>query len=340
MALLKYLPYTLPLDPNKKEVLDVRLGNTCQLACRGCCSSSKCDTDNVVLPDVPKIEWLADALGTKLIMIDEVGEPAEASNRGKFKEILAFAKSRGILVSCFSNMVDWDDELFGYVKGGTLCVLYQLYSRDFATLWSYHQVNRVEEIRRNIGRLRTLVRQTDEGATNIAASIYPTIENIQEIPMMVRDCLFWGIHPFVGEFLRMGRGEENGDLLEVSDDALAELHATVSQIICKDYEVPLCPCILNGVHMVGDGTIIVDRVTGLACDGLSYVDPVTVYEVYRIRDGFKAKDAQVILDHIREYERERLPYVRAIRNEVPDYYFGNCSGRPKKVLDAWLKRFD
>lgn len=335
MSYLKYLPYTLTLDPHKKEVLDIRLGNTCQLACRGCCGS-KCNTANV-LPDTADIIWLADRLDTKLIMIDEVGEPTEANNRGTFKAILAFAKERGILVSCFSNMVDWDDELFWYVGCGTLCVLYQLYSENYATLCSYHQVDKVAEIRENINRLKTRVRIAAGGATNIAASMYPTTENIHEIPTMFNSCLYHGIYPFVGEYLRMGRGDENGDQLEVSNDELAELHATVSKIIGEDYEIPLCPCILNGVHMVENGTIIVDENTGFACDGLSYEDS-TLHVIGKIGDPGLV-DAGALLRRIHEYEQARLPYIRELRDKMPDYYFGSCSGRPKKILDAWLGRF-
>ena len=335
MASLQYLPYTFAFDPCKKEVLDIRLGNTCNLACRGCCGS-KCSTRNI-LPDVAKIAWLAENLGTRLIMIDEIGEPTEENNRGKFKEILKFAESRGILVSCFSNMVDWDDELFGYVKRGTLCVLYQLYSQDYATLWAYHQVDRVAEIRTNIARLKLLTKVT-AGATNIAASIYPTVENIHEIPHMVEDCLRYNVYPFVGEYLRMGMGDENGDELEVSSNELEKLHVAVSELVGYDYEIKLCPCILNGVHMVEDGLIIVDENTGFACDGLSY-ENAKARVIGDIRD-LEFADAEVLLRNIRQYERERLPYLRELRDKMPDYYFGSCSGRPKKILDEWLKRFD
>lgn len=334
MTTLRYLPYTLTFDPSKKEVLDIRLGNTCNLACRGCCGSS-CTTRNI-LPDVAKVAWLADKLGTRLIMIDEVGEPTEETNRDKFKEILAFAESRGILVSCFSNMVDWDDELFGYVERGTLCVLYQLYSRDYATLWSYHQVDRFEDIQRNVARLKLLTKVTN-GATNVAASIYPTIENIHEIPDMVENCLHYNVYPFVGDYLRMGDGEEN-DRLEVSSEALGKLHAAASELVGYDYEIELCPCILNGVHMVEDGLIIVDEHTGFACDGLSYENS-NIHVIGDIRDLASA-DVDALLRNIRQYELARLPYIRELRDKIPDYHFGSCSGRPKKILNEWLQRFD
>ena len=333
MATLQYLPYTFAFDPNKKEVLDVRLGNTCNLACRGCCGS-KCETTSTdTLPGINTISRLTRALGTRLIMIDEIGEPTEIRNRDAFKSILRFCKREGILVSCFSNMVDWDEELFGYVKEGTLCVLYQLYSEDPETMRAYHQVDKVAEIKANTARLKLLAKVT-AGATNVAASIYPTRDNIHEIPDMVRDCLKFNVYPFVGEFLRMGMGDENGDSLEVSSDELAKLHATVSEIVGYDYEVPLCPCILNGVHLVGGNRIIVDKNTGFACDGLSFEDA----EAKTICFLTRATIYGDIPQKIAEYEQARLPYIRQLRDRMPDYYFGSCSGRPKKILDEYLLR--
>ena len=113
----------LAISSNSLPILDLQFGGACNLNC------IYCDTPKYNFPcslDLNAIERIIDTGNIQWVYACGLGEPTAKGNVEAFKQILAMCKKNSTKVSIFSNIVNLDDELLGYIDIGTLHILFKL----------------------------------------------------------------------------------------------------------------------------------------------------------------------------------------------------------------------
>ena len=248
------------------------------------------------------------------------------------KEILKMCKARGIRLSTFSNTLNLDKELLDYIDSGILHVLFKLDTFDEDMMRELYGVDCGSILKRNYELLKEVVHKSDDGTTNLGASIVPTDKNWIELPSIISWCVDNGIYPFLGQLEDAGRGSDNYDKLMLCDNQLHELKAFINREYGVDYEIPICPSAIAGIHIQPNNLVAIESKTGISCPW-SFLKEPSVTTIGDIR-GMSYRE---IVDTILAHRMSRLPDVRRMLDNIESFPLGGCGGNTKDLLERHVR---
>lgn len=310
------------------SVLDVELGGSCNMACIYCDTPErKADP----LLDLQLVEKLFAAGEIRWLFICGLGEPTAAGNLGILSDLLALSAEYGVRCSMFTNLFDLTDEVKRALKSGTLNILFKLDSLRGDTVSHLYGIDEPGQYLENIREIVDYV-SYDGRNTNIAASIVPTSKNTNDLVDVVRYCAAANIAPMIGGLENAGKSTEVFASLKANDDDLVAVKKQVSQVLGRDYAVPVCPAVIGGMHIAHDNSLLVDYYTGLSCHWFWMEAPRT--QVLAALDA--SWDAPDMYDLIEEYRAERLDFIRDTLDGMVEQPFGGCGGDMGDLLRKYV----
>lgn len=308
------------------SILDIELGGDCNFHCQYCDSPDRKKGFHV---DLSKIDKVMRDGEIRWIYICGLGEPTFGRNMDVLKELLAMAEKYRARCSIFTNLFNFSDELFEYVDKEILHLLFKLDSMDIEKLTNLYgvkqisqQAEKVEEITRHI-----IVR---DGCTNIAASIVPTKQNCDEVCQIVQWCINKSVYPLVAELEYAGAGTNIFERLKLDREELSNIRWQIIENCSEDLQVPICPAMINGLHINHDGIITVDEKSGFSCHWFWLKDP----KIKPLADFNKTGTWKAYSKLVRAYRQGQTEAIRSYldNSENELYVFGGCGGSIKELL--------
>lgn len=332
--MIEYLPWSKKvLDESissykngRFPILDLELGGGCNLNCIYCDSPDRTKK----FTSMNEVKKFIQSDYFTWIFICGLGEPTFAENKVYLLDILELCKKHRVKCSMFTNLLDFDDRLFDYIKDEVLYVMFKLDSfkeEKIKDLYGNQKVN-FEHLQANIQRLTQLTKESD-GYTNICASIVPTTLNFDEIPEIISFCERNNIFPLIGDLEDSGKGEAVYSKLKLSDRQLKE----IKDLFKEDYMIPICPSVLCGIHILHDGKVALDQITGLSCHWFWLTEPC----VYQMKNVSEFSSYNEIIDEIISYRCSKISEVKKLIEELDNLVFGGCGGDIKTLLEEYVK---
>lgn len=329
--MIEYLPWSQKTfieavekyKQGKFSILDIELGGMCNLKCVYCDSPDRskrftAQRDVHMLIESGVFSWL---------YICGLGEPTFAENKTELLRLLELCKQHHVKCSMFSNMTNFDDELFRYVEDGTLYVMFKLDSFDSNKISKLYGAGiDVNNLQRKIEKLIDMV-HVEDNCTNVCASIVPTQENYSELPQIIEYCEKHNIFPLIGDLEDSGRGSNVFTSLKISDEDLK----IIKDKFKDKYEIPICPSVLCGIHILYDGSVAVDAFSGLSCHWFWLAEP-DVKCFGKIWDYSCTEDVEY---EILQYRKERFEAVKERAVMTKPLVFGGCGGDIVSLLSIY-----
>ena len=312
------------------SVLDIELGGMCNLRCIYCDSpdrtkmfTAKEDVYKFIKSE--RFQWL---------FICGLGEPAYSSNKKELIYLLDLCKQHGVKCSIFTNLTNFDEDLFRYIEDEVLYVMFKLDSFKPDVIRKLYGNPSIDicALKDKIDRLLTTVRISDN-STNICASIVPTTENYEELPEIIKFCFDNNVFPLLGELEDSGLGKDTYKCLKLSDE---QLSIVKSSCFSEEYRIPICPSVLCGIHILNDGSVAVDELTGLSCHWFWLEEP----KIHSIKKVWEFSSYQDIEEHILAYRKRQRPFVRNEVDKNRKLIFGGCGGDIGELLSVYLQVHD
>jgi len=313
------------------SILDIELGGACNFKC------IYCDTPKytqVISYSIEQIEQLVSESYIDWLFICGLGEPTVSRNRNDLIKILDICKKYSIGCSMFSNIEEFDSELFSYVKNGVLYPLFKLDSFSINKIMQIYGISRelAENQIHNILEMPKYV-NIENGLTNICASIVPSSLNKNELKDLVKWCYDNSIFPLIGDLEDAGKGQELYGNLKVADNELQELKDYIKDTQGYDYEIPICPSVLFGLHIGHDGYVLVDEISGLSCHWFWLTEPKVMKLIKLEKQTFHDLSNIVINNRIKM--RHKLMGLLENRQRL---IFGGCGGDIVDLLTYYLTK--
>lgn len=334
MEMMQYKPWEkketgnlISQSSKSLPILDVQLGGACNLKC------IYCDTPKYGFPcsvDLPSIEKLMNDGNIKWVYVCGLGEPTAPVNLRHLKQILLWCKEKGIGLSMFSNMLNLDKDLLDYIDNGTLNVLFKLDTFDKEKMAYLYGKDKGDIFLKNYQALRE-VTHAQNGVTNLGASIVPTSVNYTELPTIIDWCMENGIFPLIGQLEDAGSCSNVYKKLEVKEEDLNKFRDYISNTYGVNYEIPICPATISGIHITNTNNIIVDKRTGLSCPWFWLGEPQI-----EVVGNIENMSYDEIVKRILEYRASKLQDVEEMERHVELYPFGGCGGNVKQLLRTYI----
>ena len=329
--MIEYLPWSQKTYQEAVEkykqgkfvILDIELGGMCNLKCVYCDSPDRgkrfSARHNVhMLIESGRFNWL---------FICGLGEPTFADNKKELLQLLELCKQHHVKCSMFSNMINFDDELFQYVEDGTLYVMFKLDSFDSNKISNLYGTGiDVDNLQRKIEKLIDLV-HVEDNCTNICASIVINQENYNELPQIIEYCEKHSIFPLLGDLEDSGRGRDVFTSLKLSDEDLR----IVKDKMNSTYMIPICPSVLCGIHILYDGSVAVDAFSGLSCHWFWLTEP----EVKRFAKIWEYPCIEDVEREILRYRKDNFNAVKERTAITKPLVFGGCGGDIVSLLSTY-----
>lgn len=335
--MIEYLPWSKKLlDESISSykngifsILDLELGGGCNLNCIYCDSPDR----SKKFTSMSEVRKFIQSGCFTWVFICGLGEPTFADNKVDLLGILELCKKYGVKCSMFTNLLDFDDELFDYIKDDVLYVMFKLDSfkeERVKKLYGNQKIN-FENLQANIQRLIRLSKVKD-GYTNVCASIVPTTLNFDELSDIVAFCNKHNMFPLIGDLEDSGKGQDVYSELKLSDEQLKE----VKDLFEEEYTIPICPSVLCGIHILHDGTVALDESTGLSCHWFWLTEP----HVYQMKKASEFSSYSEIMREIISYRCDRIPEVKRQIEGLDNLVFGGCGGDIKTLLEVYVGLHD
>lgn len=309
------------------SILDLQFGGACNLNC------IYCDTPRYGAPcqlDLSAIEKMINSGAIQWVYACGLGEPTAKGNLESLKAILAMCKKMGVKVSIFSNLLNLDDELLSYIEDTTLNVLFKLDSFNPEVMKLLYGADKGEIFLRNYQRLTEAVRIKD-GTTNLGASIVPTSINYEELFGIIDWCMENGIFPLIGQLENAGKCANIFDKLQVKEEDLLDLRNYIRTKYSVEYQIPVCPATIAGIHITNTNKVIVDGRTGLSC-GWFWLDEPSMISIGDIEN----MSIEEITEKIISYRKAKFSDVLKIERQLVHNPFGGCGGDAKTLLAQYI----
>ena len=337
--MFEYLPWSkqerticLEMYKNKQlSILDIELGGECNYNCVYCDSPDR-EKDCAVSIEV--IEQIIKLGNFRWVYVCGLGEPTFNKNYKILINILELCEKYNLRCSIFSNISQLTDDLNEYIKKGILFILFKYDTQYNSLAKTLYGIRKPSNAIKGINELKSLV-CFENGATNIAASIVPTQLNHSEILNIVDDCINAHIFPLIGELELSGKGQTNYENLFLSSEELMTLKSEVEKIWGAEYIIPICPAVINGVHINNRSDITVDSFSGLSCHWFWLQEPKTE----KLTHFSQQTNPQKIVDEIFKYRNKQS-------GGVADYLklhssiggaFGGCGGNIINLFSEYLE---
>lgn len=313
------------------SVLDIQLSGKCNFNCVYCDSPDrniKAQTDfkhleNLVREEKEKYDWM---------FVCGLGEPLYNENKIALFQLLALCKDMGIKCSIFTNGSNMDELILNYVREGVLYPIIKIdtFSPELAQEL-YGSKNACKTLQ-TIEDLFSIATSINDSVCHVAASIVPTTKNLDEVPHIVERCLEHSTFPLIGQLEYAGNAIGSYEDLLLTEGQLIKLKEKVNSLIGMDYNVPICPAVISGIHVASNGYVTVDRKSGLSCSWFWLETP----DVENICDINKIKSFCEVEQKIREYRQKSIDQLFVLKENIQEYPFGGCGGNVKDLFDDYL----
>lgn len=315
----------------RMSILDMELGGACNMCCVYCDTPRRNTPVQYGFSDIEKLlkegcfSWL---------FICGLGEPTDKNNMCLLKRLLKECESNKIKCCMFSNVVNFDEEIFQYIDSDILYPMFKLDGLNPELLTSLYGVEKslIDKQLENVYRICSHVKNSGK-YTNVCASIVPTTKNIDCLPELIDWCLGNGIFPLIGDLEDAGKGQAVFNELKVSEDKLFELSRYFYKVTGEKYHVPICPSVLFGIHIDYKGNIVVDKLSGLSCHWFWLTEP-KVCVLAELKNQSSLELSKLIIDNRNKHRN----YLKDIINTLPHLVFGGCGGNICDLLDFYLTR--
>ena len=317
---------------NGFSCLDIELSGDCPYNCVYCETPYR---QQKAIINIPKICSLISSGQFKWIYICGIGEPTYGANQDALLQILSYCKKFDAKCSIFSNLSNLTSEFIEYIKEGILYILFKFDTQNTELLKKIYNLNDLNTHLSNIKTIIDLV-ECDGNTTNIAASIVPTQENIDEIPHLVDWCIEKNIYPLVAQLEYAGAAKGNYNDLVLNNDQLTELKRNIEASIGEEYRIPFCPSLVDGICITYNNEITIDHRTGLSCHSFWLEDPERDVICDELNDQISIKE---ITDKLVAARRQRY---NMYKQNLPEYsknieVFGGCGGNKKDVFRYYIQ---
>ena len=313
-------------------ILDIQLGGGCSNHCIYCDTPKYGEPCLVNLDAVYKLINQGNIRG---VYICGLGEPTSKENIKHLKAILRMCKEKGIWLAMFTNLMDLDDELLDYIDNGTLNILFKYDTRleSLASkLYGVSSMNRLRTYFDNIKKLEKVI-HINNGVTNIGASIVPTSLNYDELRFEIIDeCLKKGFFPLIGQLENAGNCSTEYEKLSLNEEKLNVIKKILLDNHGINYEMPICPATISGIHITNRNKVILDKRTGLSCPWF-WLDEPQIEAIGDIND----MNYDEIVKKIIEYRSSKYEDVCRMRDNIELYPFGGCGGNVKTLLETYTE---
>lgn len=333
--MIEYLPWsnkTLNIANYKYKnghfsILDIELGGMCNLNCIYCDSPDR----NKIFSSLERVNYMISTLQFDWIFICGLGEPTFSNNKNQLIRILEECKKHGIKCSIFTNLIEFDDVLYKYIYEDILYIMFKLDTFDPIKMKKIYRRDDIDYnmLNTKINKLTSFVKVQDN-CTNICASIVPTTLNYDELPKIIDFCLKHNIFPLLGDLENSGKGQDVYDILKLNDKQLKSIKS-----LFKDYIIPICPSVLYGIHILYNGSIAVDKETGLSCHWFWLEEP-KIKILGDIKDYDNINDIE---EDIKKYRLKNLDFVRKQILNIDSLIFGGCGGDIKYLLQSYIELY-
>lgn len=311
-------------------ILDIQLGGSC---CNRCIY---CDTPKYGEPckvNLEAIKKLLDSGNIKGVYICGLGEPTSDENLRYLMQVLAWCKEKGIWLSMFTNLMYLDNELLDYIENGTLNILfkYDTNSEMLASmLYGQPDLTKIANYFKNIHKLEE-VAHAKNGITTIGASIVPTSLAYFEIPQIIDYCLRKKFFPLIGQLESAGICSREYENLKLTDEQLIKIRNSMLEKYGINYQMPICPATISGIHITNRNKVILDKRTGLSCPWFWLDEPQL-----EVIGDVTTMNYDEIVQRIQEYRASRFRDVEDMARNAEQYPFGGCGGNVKKLLKTYI----
>lgn len=312
------------------SILDIELGGTCNFNCLYCDSPDRHKDFQV---DLDRVKSEMEDRKIRWIYICGLGEPTYGKNVEVLLELLALAKTYDAKCSIFTNLSNIPDKFIEYIDKGVLCLLFKADSLNSLHASKIYGTGETDIQVLNIKRIVEHVHIVD-GCTNLAASIVPTQENINEIPGIVQWCIDHNVYPLIAELENAGDGADVFQRLDPGKMNLAKLKWDLLIQQCDNIKVPICPAMIGGVHVNYKGIVTVDEKTGFSCHWFWLDNPV----VKPIGDFSTLSNWEDYENNIIGYRKSRVDHIKGYIENSPKgvFVFGGCGGSVEDILLSHL----
>lgn len=316
------------------SILDIEVSGYCNFNCMYCDSP---DRTRKCLIDICDIEKLLCSGCFNWVFICGLGEPFVGKNYHFFLKILKLCKKYNVECSVFSNMSIYDEEIIKFVDEGILHILFKYDSNNFGLNANVYGTN-ITVAEKQYYNIQTLIKHVhcENSITNIGASIVPTRLNIDKIPQIVEECCRNQIYPLIAELENSGRGQENFSALALNADELQNLKKKVEGIIGEEYNVPICPAVISGIHVSNESDIVVDEISGLTCPWFWLEEP-RLYKIQKLGSEVSLDEIKYSIVQFRNKKLDKIKELSAIYMKKEDRKFGGCGGDMRLLLEMYVK---
>ena len=306
----------------KIPILDLDFSSKCCLkTCIYCDSITNLhEPDALTFSELSEIIDKAYQKGLKYINICGIGEPTDDD---KFLDLLELASKYDICVSVFTNGL-FSTEILKHILNHNVCLIMKMDSFNPSIfeliLGKQGLANRIYNL---IDELVSngFVNKKNSNQTNLAFSIVPTRLNFNEIEDIVSFCKQNKIFPSIGELEFAGKAVSLYKDISLSKEELTVLKGKVEKILGYEYQRPICPSIISGLHISNTGKCIVDRLTGLNCHWFMLKNP----DMIEIGDT-RLESLDEINAKVRKYRKENFQPDFLEKDCMVPNVFGGCGG--------------
>ncbi len=337
--MLEYLPWSMQeratcLEAYKNgqlSIIDIELGGECNYNCVYCDSPDRKKDCSIFLP---QIEQLMQEGQFRWVYICGLGEPTFNKNYKLLISILRLCEKYGLKCSIFSNISCLTEELKEYIRKRILFILFKYDTQCVSLVKTLYGTRKPGDQLKAINEIKSLV-SVENGITNIAASIVPTQLNQGEILDIVADCLDYNIFPLLGELESSGKGQTNYENLFLNVQELISLKTEIEKLYDSKYTIPVCPAVMNGIHINYRGDITVDSFSGLSCHWFWLQEPKTVTLTRLDQDNNLRMIESKIYDYRSNQFTKMVDFMRSYSGIGGA--FGGCGGDIKGLFNDYLR---
>ena len=314
------------------SILDVQLSGKCNYNCIYCDSPDRnkpCEIDfdhfdRLVRQEAELFDWM---------FICGLGEPIWGENKSALMRLLSLCRELNIKCTIFTNGSQMDDAVLDYVRSGTL---YPIIKIDTFSLEKSNDIYGTKDAQKTldaIEKLFAIAKSDNSGYCPVSASIVPTTKNLDEMLDIVIRCRDNNVFPLLGQLEYAGKAIVEYDDLLLTKEELLALRADISEALGEDYIVPICPSVIAGIHITHDGSISVDKKSGLSCSWFWLETPQTV----KLCDVNTIESFSVAQKAVFDYRRSVLEQMSALVEHIEEYPFGGCGGNVRNLALAYVR---
>ncbi len=306
------------------SVLDLELGGECNCNCIYCDSP---DRKEKIFYSVEMIEEFMKRGRFKWLFVCGLGEPTFNENYDVLIKLLNFCEKREIKCSIFTNATNITKELKHFINRGVLHILFKydsFFDEVNKKIVGNNYVDSYNDIFVDMARMA----KVEDGCSNIAASIVPTIYNEDILVELVQKCVSNNIYPLIGSLENAGKAQINYETLSITKEKLIIIKSQIEQHFTPKYELPICPSTVGAIHITNKGDIVLDSRSGLSCSWF-WMETPSMITLGNISEHSTYDE---ICEKILEYRKSVKNDISKISNSSVNNVFGGCGGDIEELL--------